>query len=108
MFTSVDTIKLSLEVSCLIKPFQFEVDYNRKRRHSKLGYVSPEAVEAKISLSLSIREIRARSNQTCHNLLRDIRIGINSLYIVQIFKTVYQTHHFVGIIGIKFSHGCGL
>ena len=36
MFTSVDIIKLSLEVY-----------YNRKKRHSQLGYVSPEAFEAK-------------------------------------------------------------
>ena len=27
----------------------FETDYNRQRRHSTLGYISPEAFEARIS-----------------------------------------------------------
>ena len=38
-----------------------EVYYNRKKLHSKLGYLSPEAFEAKMVSYQSVREIRAKS-----------------------------------------------
>jgi transposase InsO family protein len=59
---AVHGVRFSTRAEAKSQVFEYiEVYCNRKRLHSTLGYVSPEAFEAKKVVEWSVRESRARS-----------------------------------------------